>query len=379
MKLKTLSILLGAILLAIFSGALVYYVTDIGCSPVSAVETTEGSQGFRTWSGPSLVSFEHQDRKICVEKGWKPLGETESGNGWVRYKENVTGVLIRSEDFEEKKLAFVFSAYDVALVYPKNTPPSEQELYEASIRNAFERIGKLFNDSKENKKRMHSVLVTVGIARNDGKTVPVYPDPRDTLSIYVQPPTSIRGEELLIHAIAHLYNRQRGDMRIYQENQNPIPAEDFQELEASWSEIKYRTSPAGREFRVRYLYNVHTAVQTKDFSLVSSYPFNSNKQEFEAIRPSVILKRDASFLEAQYTHYILAPLAMLAIEGLLVDNGTSLETLLTEIHRTNENFFDVLAKSLTKEEIESVRSWMFDGHTIPYELVEIGMSSYNPQ
>jgi hypothetical protein len=367
----------GIVLFLTFAGALTYFYTAIGCSPVPTVAVTNGSQGFRTWSGPSLVTFEHGNKKICIESGWESLGAQESGSGWARFEEDLTGVVVRSADFEEKKLTPVFSAYEVRLLFPKNTPAPEQELYEATVVNAFERVGKLFNDSAKNEKRIHTVLVTAGVPRTDDKMTPIYPDPRRNLSIYVQSPTSARGEELLIHAVTHLYNRQRKDLSEYQKNQTPLPPEDFQELEASWAELIYRTSSKGREARIQYLYTIHAAVQSKNFSLVQSYPFNSSKEEFDAIRPSVSVNAETSFLNAQYAHYILAPLTMLGIEGLLQKKGASLEALLTEIHQTDENFFETLAKTLSVEEVQTIRSWMFEGRTIPYELVRLGSDSYN--
>lgn len=378
-KKNTLLILAGATLLITFSGALTYYLTDIGCSSIPPVAVTEGSQGYRTWSGPSLTTFEHQGKKICVTDGWEPLGEAASGNGWAQFENNLTGIFIRSADFEEKKLSFVFSSYEVQLVYPKTTSAEELELYEGTVQNAFERIGKLFNDSKDRPKRTHTILVTPGIERTDGSTTPIYPDPRADLSIYVRPPTSGRGEELLIHAIAHLYNRQREDLAGYQKNQSPIPAGDFQELEASWTELIYRTSQSGRDARREYLYNIHTAVQTRNFSLLKSYPFNSSKEEFDSIRPNVTLQSGASFLEEQYTHYILGPLVMSAIEGLLIEKKATanLETILSNLHRTNENFFSALARELGESDMDMVRAWMFEGKTIPYELVQLGINSYN--
>lgn len=379
MKKHVLLIAAGVALAIACGGTLTYYLTSIGCTSIAPVQVTNGSQGFRTWSGPSLVSFEHGNKKICIAEGWEAVGVTESGSGWARFKKGLTGVVIRRADFEEKNLAPIFSAYEILLLYPKNTDPSEKELYEATVANAFQRIGKLFNDSKEKPTRAHTVLVTAGVQRDDGKTTPVYPDPRENLSIYVQSPTSARGEELLIHAVAHLYNRQRDDLIAYQKKQAPLPGQDFQELEASWTELIYRTSKKGREARIQYLYTIHAAVQSNTFSLVQSYPFNTSKEEFDAITPSVIVKSDASFLNEQYGHYILAPLAMLGIEGLLHEKGTDVETILTRIHTTDENFFTVLEEILGTEDVRTIRSWMLEGRTIPYELVQLGSSTYNPR
>ncbi|MBX9765194.1 hypothetical protein K2X83_00975 [Patescibacteria group bacterium] len=363
------------------AGGLLYYATTIGCSDMpQSVTPVMGSQGFRLWSGPTLISFEHGDKKICIPSGWEALGEETSGNGWARYEKGVSGLTIKKDAFAEAKLTFISSGYEVHFVYPKNTPAGELELYEATIRSAFENVGALFNDSHKNEKRRHTILVTPGVERADELRTPIYPDPRKNLSPYMQPPTSARGEELLIHAIAHLYNRQRADLRAYQKNQLPIPAEDFQELEASWSEIAYRTSDSGRRARINYLYNVHTAVQTKNFSLIHTAPFNGDRAGFENIAPNIVVPPDASFLNAQYGHYILGPLTMVAIEGMLAaKNADTVEKILSRVHAENMPFINELSKYLSPEEIAAAKSWMFDGGTIPRALVDAGLTRYEIQ
>ncbi len=378
MKKKTLYILAGITLAILCAAALVQYTTAIGCSPIPPVTPMMGSQGFRAWSGPTLISFEHGGKKICIDEGWTALGEKDSGTGWATFEKEKTGVAVQKSAFSEKTLTFVYSAYEVRLIYPKNIPPAELELYEATVRNAFERVGKLFNDSKDNPKRTHTVLLTPGVERTDGLQTPVYPDARENLSIYVQPPQSARGEELILHAIAHLYNRERPDLLAYQKHQSPLPPGDFQELEASWSESAYRTSNAGLRSRAAYLYNVHTAVQMKNFSLITAAPFNADKKEFEDIRPSVVVPSDASFLTAQYGHYILGPLTMLATEGMLRENkaGITIEKILSRVHAEKTNYFETLSEYLSSEEMAALKSWMFEKVTVPYALVEAGMKTY---
>lgn len=356
-----------------------YYSSSIGCSPIPSDKPSLGSQGFRIWSGPTLTSFEHGGKKTCIPDEWKALGEKEKGDGWAHYENGATGIAIREAAFREKVLTHIYSAYEVTLVYPADTSATDLELYEATTRNAFERIGKLYNDAKDNTKRTHTVLVTPGVPRDDGKNTPIYPDPRENLSVYVQAPGSARGEELMIHAVAHLYNRQRADLLAYQMLQQPIPPGDFQELEASWSEVIYRTSNYGRNARIAYLYGIHTAVRNKDFSKISSSPFNSNQTEFEEITQSIVVSADASFLSAQYGHYILGPLVMIATEGMLQRNktGATIEQILTQVHSDNSSFFGELSKHLSSEEIALIKSWMFDGVLIPYELVEAGMKTYS--
>lgn len=364
--------------LALFTG-IAFFATPFGCSPISVEETEMGSQGFRVWSGPTLVSFEHQDKKICIPSGFEAVGAESSGSGWARFENDVTGVVILTEAFAEKNITFELSSYVVRLLYPKHMAEPELELYEATVRNSFEKMGSLYNDSINNKRRTHTILVTVGVERTDNAKTPIYPDPRENLSIFVRSPTSLRGEELLIHAVAHLYNRQRTDTMAYQLYQSPIPPSDFQELEASWSEIAFRSSPQGRAARVAYLHNVHTAVQTKNFALITSGPFIRDKSEFENIERTVIVPEDASFLSAQYGHYILGPLVMVAIDGLLSEKNSdaTVEKILLLVHTTNTSFLERLSEHLSPKEISDILSWMLEGKTVPSELIETGAKVYD--
>lgn len=366
----------SAVILLLF---VLYTATPYGCVHIQTPVSHMGSQGFRTWSGPSLWSFEHQGEKVCVPDTFKPLGETSSGIGYATFAKEKTGIFYVPSEFIEQTIELPRSSYDVTLLYPKNISTQELEAYITTTRNAFERIGDLYGDSSTILRKRHTVLVTTGLPRTDGTNIPIYPDPRDTVTIYVQPPHSSRGEELFIHAISHLYNRYRPDFDDYLSMQSPIPPEEFQELEATWSEIAFRTSADGRLSRLRYLYSVHQAVINKDFTRIQSYPFNESREAFETIRGDLIAVHDSSFLSVQYSHYVLAPLIMVGIEGLLKDaqSPDTLKDILTHIHQSNENMFEVLKKHLSDEDIATIFNWIHGKSGIEEELLFRGISVYD--
>ncbi len=356
-----------------------YTATPIGCVPVDPPIAQMGSQGFRTWTGPTLWSFEHHGEKVCVPDSFQALGAQFSGIGFATFAKGDTGIFYTPSEFLERTIPLPHSSYDVTLLYPKGLPTEDVEAFVSTTRNAFERIGELYNDSPSIVQRQHTVLVTSGLPRTDGVRIPVYPDPRDSVTLYVQSPNSPRGEELLIHAIAHLYNRYRPDLDAYLAVQSPIPSEEFQELEATWSELAFRTSAEGPLARLRYLYSVHDAVRDNDFTRIQSYPFNESQQAFGTIRGDLVASPDSSYLSIQYGHYVLAPLIMVGIDGLLRDaeSEQTLEHILIRIHNGNENIFEVLSEYLTGEDIQKIHGWMRGELKIEEQLLFRGASVYD--
>ena len=348
------------------------------CAPISEQKKQEGSQGYRVWFGETLKSFEHTGKSVCVPDGWEAVGATEEGEGWARFSRDHTGVIVKSDAFGILTLTPEKSAYTITVLYPLSTKSDALNRYVQIISNAFSRVGALLPESKS-AKHSHTVLITAGLGgdtRSEGTRV--YPDPTENMSVMVRTPDQPRAEELFVHAVMHLFNRHRGDLLAYQKNQNPFPAEDWQEMEATWSETAFSTQNEGRTARIRYLYNVHVAVRTNNFSRIVSEPFN-NKEAFEKIKQGSIVPEGSQYLDYQYGHYVLAPLTMVAIEGLLVSRSSDLhvEDILKAIHtRPSLNFFDELGKKLSKDDMARIMLWIEGKDTIPEELVMKGLSHY---
>ena len=352
--------------------------TTVACTDVPITKNVDGTQGYRIWSGDTLKSFEHNGRAVCVPKGWEPIGAIAQGEGWAQFEPSYTGVLIKSDAFTGAPLLVKGSAYDITLRYRATTDPAIVAKYEAMATAAVTRVASLYADAP-NQHRPLTFLVTAGLAGNtiDDNTR-VYPDPTAALSIIVRTPNQTRSEELVVHSIAHVYNRFRTDLSDYTKNQAPFTEEDWQENEAAWEEVAFSTSAIGRVGRLEYLLNVHKAVMTHNFSLIEYPPFN-NAAAFKKIVPSAFVPPTASYLDDQYGHYVLAPLAMVATDGLLQKGGkTSLSKVLRGIHTgTISNFYDELKKDLSASDYKRVVSW-FDGTgTIPSDLVYAAAKSYS--
>lgn len=362
-------------------GVLVSFAAQyfLPCFEVPERDPVEGSQGYRIWTGETLRSFEHFGRAICVPEGWQALGAQEVKDGTARFPKNKTGIFIRPEAFHAELLRPEHSSYEITLLYPTSASPAFARAYADITENAFTRTGKLFGDSRTNTPRAHTVLVTAGLAGDtieDGTRV--YPDPTGAVSVFVRTPNHSRAEELVIHAVMHLYNRERTDLTGYQTEQEPFPAEDFQELEATWAESAFMRNSENRLARIHYMHTVHVAVRTGDTSALTEPRF-TDAEEIASMHESAVVPPGSSWLEYQYGHYILAPLAMLAIDGLLRERNTDvrIETLLTDIHTgAKRNFMGALTEVLSPDDMAYLEKWFFGEESVPLHLVLNALRSY---
>lgn len=353
--------------------SLLFFTFKDVCSQVPKEEPQKGTHGYRTWSGPTLVSFFHTGEKICIPEGWQAIDAVKEGKGWATYRLGKTGVMILSSAFiKTPPIQFENSSYKVSILYPANiTTPELLSEYEKYVKNAFERVGKIFGDNVNNPSREHTVLVTVGLGTSFAERDSVYPDPSADTTYLILNPNRPRSEELFVHAVMHVYNKERNDLISYEKNQLPIPIEEWQEVEATWAETALRTNNEWRVSRLNYLYGVHTAIQIGNFSLIKEAPFNK-EDEFKKIKKNIVTDNNSSYLDEQYSHYVLAPLLMVATEGLLQKNktGTNVEQLLTKIHtEKNLNYFDEVKKLLPQDDENHLTKWMSGEELIPHDLI----------
>lgn len=371
-KLSTKTIAIGAAALVLAVGAVVYQ--NSGCTRTGDLTPEMGSQGYRVWSGESLKSFTHRGQDICVPEGWRAVGALSVGEGTARFERSKTGVLIKQDAFGLRVLEPAATSYRVTVLYPLTMPRAEVEKLFSVVSNAFTQVGLLYVDTPIAQRVEHTVLVTAGLADTDE----VYPDPTARATMLISSPKSERGEALLIHAIVHLYNRF-GTALEYQGKQWPFNAGEFQELEATWAETALTTHPDAAFERLLYLYRIHSAVVTQNFSLITDPPFN-DAQAFNEIQPTILVKPGASYLDVQYGHYVLAPLTMAAIDALLLDRnaGMSVRSILTDIHRgKRESFMDALKEVLTDKDMKTINAWITADAQIPVGLIQKAVAYYD--
>jgi hypothetical protein len=360
---KTIFVLVAAVVIA---GAAIVY-QSWGCTAIGDVEPEMGSQGYRVWSGPTLKSFTHRGQDICVPTGWLPVGALSESGETATFERSKTGVLIQKEAFGLRVIEPAQSSYRVTVLYPINMPRTQVQAIIAQVDNAFSAVGDLYGDRATTTRTAHTVLVTAGLTDAGA----VYPDPSARLNLYIRPPESERGEGLLIHGVMHLYNRYSGD-RPYLAVQFPFNGGEFQELEATWAEVALTTHPDAAFERLNYLYRVHSAMVAQRPELATAPPFN-DKEAFMAVKPTILVKPGAPFLDVQYGHYVLAPLTMAAIDSLLLESGTglSVRSILRDIHLGKRtSLMETLKEVLTDKEVRALNAWIIADAQIPVTHIQ---------
>lgn len=358
----------------LFLGAV--WLVNLGCTTVGTITPQRGSHGYRLWSGESLVSFMHRGQDICVPEGWQAVGAVseDEEEGTARFERGSTGVLIRKESFGLRVLEPRGSSYRVSVLYPLSLSRADVDTLFPIVSNAFSEVGALYGDTVT-ERTPHTVLVTAGVHESES----VYPDPTGRVSYMIGPASSERGEGLLIHALVHLYNRF-SDPRPYLEKQDPFTVAEFQELEATWAETALTTHRGAAFKRLTYLYRVHSAVVTQNVALVADAPPFNNVAAFNTIRPTILVKPGAPYLDVQYGHYVLAPLTMVAIDALLSERNTglSVRSILTDLHTgKRENFMQVLDEVLGEKDMRAINDWIVADAQIPVGLIERAVTLYD--
>lgn len=337
------------------------------CAYPSPTLPSMGSHGYRTWIAPDYISVIADDRTLCVPEGYGALGHTLLSVGSATFASGSTAVFFKKDAFSSVSVPIQGGAYAPTLIYPNETSEQHLARYITFVKRSFSRVARLYDSQKPQEE--HTVLVTAGVA-----DVRLYPDPKETLTIAVLPPSEIRSGQLLTHAVTHLYNREQNPS--YPFSQSPFPPEEFREMEASWAELVYGDTYS-RDTRFAYLYNVHTAVVTKNFSLIQEPPFN-DEAAFAQMKGTLLVEEPGTYVDYQYSHYVLAPLMLLAIDGLLEirNQDASVESLLIQVHKNNLNFFAELSLLLTQDDMAHILSWMHGDAVIPRDYAEAALYRY---
>ena len=352
---------IGTLAAAIFLGtffAVRIYAASHACTPPSNEAQHMSSHGWNVWRGDTFQSFTHHGEWICVPRGWMPVGAVSETSDRARFSPLGDGVLVRTDSFVVRDVTTRKHDFVVQVVYPRALDAGQLPQYLAIITRAFDDVGDQYPNASGTP-ISHTVLLSVGIA-GDGHDfdTSIYPEPSLHLSVLVHNLDNPRTEELYLHAIAHLYNRYRTDLIAYKDHQAPLGAVDWEELEASWTELIFRSSKEGLDRHITELSNMYFHNMQHTFSSTDPYPFN-NKEIFDAVRyRTAILPDDAKYPDEQLGHYIIAPLTILSTEGRLAVHTAPvhIKDIFIRIHRTNENFFVVLGEYLPAEEVTEVVS-----------------------
>lgn len=350
------------------------------CMAVPKFKRKGGTQGMKNWQDERFLSFAQEGGWVCVPEGWEAVGAEITEPGRAQFPKVQTAVLVRTEAWNREVHDYANTRFPVTLMWPKETTGKQLKGFQDLTRAAFEDVGALFPTLPDALAQPHTMLVTAGVA---GKTVAsderIYPEPGTGMSIFVRYADQCRGEELVDHAVSHLYTRHRTHYLPGQAEALPFPQQDWEELQATWTETRFANRDNCRKRRLSYVYNVHNAVRTGNFSLITGPPFD-NEKRFRRIEPNVVVPKSAESISIQYGHYILAPVSMVGIEGLLDTRGLS-DTVEALITRTNQgefpSFVAALESVLAAEDMAQVQSWWDGEATVPAPFIDRGRARYD--
>lgn len=356
-----------------------FFYKSFACISIPKQENVTGTHGWKVWANESFISFAPKKQAYCVPPGWETIGASVDEDGAAIWPEGVSGVVFRSTDFVSQELP-LDERTTIRVLYTAQMPNNEAVEYLKIVSKSFHDMAKLYPDFDSHQLNSHTVLITIGLA-GDGSSfeTSVYPAPTKDLTIFVRSKNHPRGEELFTHAIAHIYNRHFDKNLAYQEKQDPIPANDWQEMEAAWTEIIFRSDKNALEQRVKELQATHEAIFTGKFSSELAFPFDNIKIFESVTNKAVAQTENATYGEIQYGHYVLAPLVLLSVEGLLEQHqaSTTVAKLLSEAQTKNQSFFVLLTAHLPKEEMKHLFNFLTGQEPIPYELLEAGLLRYD--
>jgi hypothetical protein len=350
----------------------------VSCHTLEPRPPVMSSHGFRVWYGDSFITEEHRGERICVPEDWRAIGTVREGDGWVQFKDGGSAILARTDLFTEDQVVLSDLDFPLVILSPHTMSPQEYTPYKETILAAFSDIARLY--PRPSRTKPHTILITVGVggaAQTFEDTL--YPDPSSEVSMFVRDRTHKRSTELFIHAIAHLFNRYAEDDRQYLNVQSPFPPSDFEEMEAAWSEVAFLRKNAERRRRVSELYAIHQSIAIGTSTGARIYPFDDSVRVSELRVYSPIVPEGSSYIDYQYGHYVLAPLIMIGIEGMLHERGasTTVQSLLSEIHHDpTKNFLTELRDFLSDADLSSVTSWINDGVLVPETYLTRGLSFY---
>jgi hypothetical protein len=326
--------------------------------------------GLASWNDRDLRVFEAPTGGCRVPAGWTPIGQDRLERRCAWFPESQAGVLVRARAFERSVLASPDPAVTLWLVHRSDLSTPDRVMVAARVESTWRRVSALFPLGLD-RTIEHTVLVTSGIA-GDGRSqrTRLFPAPGSRLSVVFRNLDDPRGADLLIHTTVHVYNRRCARSEAAPDEPG-LPRAEFQEMVAGWAELALAENPAWRRRRVDDLLRDYRAVTDGDSTTVPADPFLAGIGAPETL---ALTSTSMSAVRAEFQHYVLAPLAMLAIDALLAENKASpLIEVLRDIHAGRHGgLLEGLRRRLPASAMREVERWL-GGARLPEGLMMGGL------
>lgn len=327
------------------------------------------------WRDDRLIVFSHDGESWSLPEGWEPVGAERVRAACASFPRGQAAVMVRRDRFQFRPITLSPLGMRAVRVAPLEMDPAHLTTVDAMIVSTFEAVARLYPLGLRPKERTdHSVLVTVNLA-GDGiePETRLYPSTGPNLSVIFYNLYDPRGRELFIHTTTHLFNRHRA-RRAAEPDEKLLPRVDYQELVASWAELAL-IDDERRQVRFEFLLQNYRAVVDGD---AATTPTNTLLAPLSTWEGPIGLVQDEplTFELVEFRHYVLGPLLMLAVDGLLERSGTTprLWELLREVHAgKHRGLLAALAKHLSPQDVGTVRDWI-SGVPVPENLARAGLT-----
>jgi hypothetical protein len=305
------------------------------CPPLPEPQPRLTKHGLSAWKDHTLRIIDNTLTPVAVPKGWLPVGGMAVSAGCVMFPDDQAMVFIRPEGWQHRPIPVPDAGITVNRYAPKDYDPDLLALADRWIADGHRRVRQVYPLGLLPEQTYdHNVIVLVGRA-GDGETTRtrIFPNPGPSLTPLYRNFDIARSQTTFLHTTAHLFNKRRPRPET-QPDEPGLPVGEYLELVATWVDMVTNDNPDWIRSRTDFLYSLHLLSTDGDPTTAPDFePLNAlvHDPQPHGIPP---VAQPMSFALSEYVHYALSPLLMVALDGLLEQNGrqTDVRTLLQLIH-----------------------------------------------
>ncbi|MBI1363619.1 MAG: hypothetical protein GC134_06510 [Proteobacteria bacterium] len=365
-------------------------IPDGTCLPIPPYKEAFNKHGLQVWQDDIFKTFLQPNKgRFYYEMpaGWSPIGaestRQEKGKTCVQFPPHQSATFVNTAHFVSATLQVEGVHFPVRAVWRNTLSDTQVKEYLDVIRNGFEQVSSIYPYGVPNSMLgEHTVMITAGIITDEkAPTRNLYPNVGPNAS-YIYHWPGARMEELLYHAVAHLYNRFRY-MYSYRPVAPTLNYVEYQECLASWVESRYVRSDMDRWKRAMHILHIHEGVVLPEVKMGKEVGMFRKLNDMSGPLPINLVRHRPPHMHVkkEYAHYILAPLLLMGAEGLLIEGGKDvrMEDVLRDVH-TNKygtNLYGVLGMYLSEDQMRTYRRWEDGLEVIPRKYIYAALKRYD--
>jgi hypothetical protein len=348
-----------------------------GCAPLPEHTPKAERHGQNHWSDGTLLVYGPVGSGVAIPAGWIPVGADRFDAGCAFFPPTQATVFINPEFWQVDIIQSIEADLSLQLLTLKTTAPEALEAWKEMVVATYRDVSTLFPlGLLPDQKLPHVILVTSGIAGDGSRlSTRLFPAPGPNLTILFYNQGDGRGKDLFTHTTTHLFNKRRPRPETLPDEVG-LSKVEYREMVATWAEIAFNRDHDHVRNRVAFLMREHVALTDGD---PDTWPTSSSIAKTRLVEGPFGLPPNApkkSKAAREYAHYFLSPLIMLAIDGLLVEEGSAVSVRMTlrNIHAGDGLGLLASLQRILPERFQQIRSWMDGTEQVPAELVEKGLA-----